>query len=268
MGVLCAALALPWSPAGAAEATRQPALPALEGLVRQWLNLRAQTAQEDRAWQEQQRSWQRELDLLEEEKSRLEARLHAVDRERRTIETEYDTLRHERDGLRHAMRAIEPLLNDIETHLRSVAPLIPTVGAPDLRAALTALTAPPPAPATRVATAPAVGAEPVNVTARLQRALALLTEVETVQNTIHTGRELIAFDGKRRELDVLYIGLAGAYACSSDGSVGAVGTPAANGWQWRAAPEVASEVRAALRILDRAQPARWLHLPASIEETP
>lgn len=237
----------------------RPGLAALEGYVRQWLELRAQTAEADRAWHEQQRIWQRELNLLEDEKAKLEATQHATNRDRQTIETEYETLRHDRDTLRHALRRLEPMLGAIESHLRAMLPLIPACVAPELHASLSALPRPP------AASAPG---DPVNVPARLQRLLALLAEVEALQNAVHVGRDLVELDGTRRELEVLYIGLAGAYACSADGSIGAVGRPSDSGWRWRAAPEVAPEVRAALAILNRAWPARWLHLPIAIEEAP
>ncbi len=256
-----ALLLLPAGPGlrGAPDAGAPDTLPALEGLVRQWLDLRAQTAQEDRAWQEQQRVWQRELTLLEEEKAQLETRQHEMDRNRQASDAEYESLRGERDGLRHLLRRLQPLLADIETHLRAMAPLVPAGVAPELHAALTAL------PGADETVTPR---DPVNVPERLQRLLALLAELESLQNAVHIGRELVEVDGARRELEVLYLGLAAAYACSEDGRVGAIGRPTTDGWRWRSATEVAAEVRTAAAILKREQPARWLHLPITIEDVP
>lgn len=67
-----------------------------------------------------------------------------------------------------------------------------------------------------------------------------------------------------REVEVLYLGLARAYYWDHNGQAG-VGTPGAEGWEWRAQPELADGVASALDQLDRKRPPELIGLPVAIE---
>ena len=61
----------------------------------------------------------------------------------------------------------------------------------------------------------------------------MLGEIEALQNRNHVVRELIdPGTGQRREMDVVYFGLARGYAISPNDAAVAAGIPAQTGWRW------------------------------------
>ena len=99
---------------------------------------------------------------------------------------------------------------------------------------------------------------------RLRNLLAFHAQVSAFQSSFHAGAAMIEAGGARRQCDVLYLGLARAFAVSSDGSWAAVGTPGAGGWTWTPRPDLAARVRQAIDINKRERPAALVSLPVGI----
>jgi hypothetical protein len=98
--------------------------------------------------------------------------------------------------------------------------------------------------------------------AALQTHLSLLTEIEQYDHGLHLAKEvLIDHNGQRRECEVLYLGLAMAYALTANGAQAALGVPMAYGWQWQWQDEWAPAFRQAMAVARKDEPARLLRLP-------
>ncbi|MFD2255833.1 DUF3450 family protein [Luteolibacter algae] len=67
-----------------------------------------------------------------------------------------------------------------------------------------------------------------------------------------------------REVEVLYLGLAGAYYAGSKKTAG-TGKPGAEGWTWQSRPEIHSEVQMAFDALDKKRPPSMVRLPLELK---
>jgi hypothetical protein len=228
-------------------------LTAFEGLVGQLTELRLQQSRAEHAWQEQQPQLEREAELLRRERELLKQELAGYRSEQSTLAEERAALLERRDGLQAALRNLNSPLRRAELGLHELQAQIPAALLGEHARAFDELPADDAAAAAQ------------GVGARLQRVLALYSHVQKLQHDISVTRELIALDGGRREMDVIYLGLCAAYAVS--GGSAALGSPAEGGWNWRAADELAAAIAKAVAIYRREQPAALLALPLSAERT-
>ncbi|NMA46443.1 MAG: DUF3450 domain-containing protein [Lentisphaerae bacterium] len=96
----------------------------------------------------------------------------------------------------------------------------------------------------------------------LQAQLSVLTEVEQYDHGIHLAKEVLPDDGGQRcEYDVMYFGLAVAYALSANGARAGMGVPGADGWEWRWRDEWIPVIAQAMAVARKEQPAQLLRLP-------
>jgi hypothetical protein len=94
----------------------------------------------------------------------------------------------------------------------------------------------------------------------LQALLAMIGAAEQFNRRV--GRSVEVHD--RREVEVLYLGLARAYYRDSRGGAG-VGVPGPGGWTWRSEPQLAGAISSAFDQLDRKRPPELVELPVKIE---
>ena len=225
----------------------------LEALVAEWVELRSQLADETREWEEKQRHWSTEADLLETEKASLEQELAEANAQVTSAEEKRAGLLEKKEALAQSLEALAPLLDRSEADLRQWIARVP----PPLQTKLGKLPAQLPATQSE--------AEAVPVTRRLQVVIALYTQIETLQHAVHVTPELLPADaGRRRELDVIYIGLARGFAVSSDNLWAAVGMPHDDGWRWTARPALAPAIRQAIAVADRRASAVFVSLPMGV----
>jgi len=232
----------------------------LSALSRQWIALRTDQAAEQAAWEEQKQAYQREIALLKTERDRLTEDIASMQES-----ASLDDSIHKEESARSAMlqQTIEeahPVLLRVESHVRAWTNQIPRRLLTDLDRLFATL------PVTeRSARQDSVGE-------RLQRVVALLSAVESLQRQIHVTQELVMLSDKERNLaDVLYLGTARAYAVGKKDTWAAVGEPGADGWVWSDATPHASAFRQAIRMARREQLAAFVPLPLRVhivEDTP
>ncbi|MBN2452323.1 MAG: DUF3450 family protein [Lentisphaeria bacterium] len=171
------------------------------------------------------------------------ARAAEAGERRRAAETELRQRQAARDALAVPVAVAED-------RLRALLPILPQPLLDRLRENVEALTRP---------TAGPTGEE---VPERLRLVFGLLTEIEQFAAGVHLCRlRLDDPGGRTREMDVLYLGLANAYAVATEGDEAAFGVPGASGWQWRWDPSLAESVRAAVAVFRKERPAAFLRLP-------
>ena len=225
-------------------------LPALEGLVRQWVELRTQIATENRAWQEQERQWQTEIALLEKEHDALKQEIATASHQQQSHDQEQLALTARQEHLDAVLEKILPTLDQAEAALRSWQANIPPPLLGPLAESFQRL------PETHEASLQ------ISTPRRLQLVVALYAQIEELGHSAHVVKQVLDDgQGGRREMDVLYLGLARAFAVTPDGSTAAIGTPTADGWSWQARPEIAEQVRSIVAVQRRERPASLIPLP-------
>jgi hypothetical protein len=225
----------------------------LDGLVGRWLDYRTELAAERLAWQEQEPALKEELALLDRELAALRAEADAYAAETSEGEAEELEAAARREALAAALNEVLPVLDRAEAELRGWSVRVPAVLAGGAERLFRELPATPSA-----ARAQSTGE-------RLQRVIALLSQLETLSQNWHAVQESVpSGDGTRRLVQVLYIGLARAYAVSPDGTWAAIGTPGLEGWIWEPRPSAAPAIREALAIHARQQVAAFVELPLQV----
>ncbi|HSV99991.1 MAG TPA: DUF3450 family protein [Sedimentisphaerales bacterium] len=250
-GLLFGALAL--APLLAAAPAPMVSVSDLDALVGRWMDLRSAIADEKRSWQARQEQWQEEIRLLEAEKKKLRDDLEEFNRVASSAEQDRAGVLARKEAMAGALKDLHPVFDRAETRLRTWEPLVPVPLREGLAKGLTAL------PATQ----PQADKQPL--TERGQRTATLYTVIESLHHECHATQEILDTGaGQRRQVDVLYLGLARGFAVSTDDQWAAVGTPCEGGWVWQSRPEIARQVREALQVLNRQKTARLVTLPMQI----
>lgn len=237
LGVIVAGGLLLMSRGVFAEST--PSVRTLDGLVGEWVSLRGQIDEEQRAWDAQARQWEREIDLLTQEQEQLKSALSRLASVGETQDVAQADLRFRRDRLRESMNAVETLLARIEPRIYARARQVPEeLLTGDLKIILHR------------------GARETErrdrVSVRVQHLLGVLQTLETLQANVHIRRKLVAFDDEpRREMDVIFIGLTCAYAVSLDDSLAASGIHADGAWRWTRLPHEGLNIRRMIQIASK-----------------
>ncbi len=102
------------------------------------------------------------------------------------------------------------------------------------------------------------------VSKRLLNVVNLLTEAEKFQQTVHVKPELHKdSQGREFNVQVVYFGLAMAYAVNEDGTFALVGRPGADGWKFEEKPDLAADISKLLAATTGEADATFINLPFS-----
>lgn len=226
-------------------AAESPRTDEVEALVGRWVDLRTQSDAEQRAWDHQSSQWRQELELLEKEQTHLTQILAGLEQSGESQQEQVAGLMARRAALTSALSQVDEHLLRLQPELAALLPLVPEALLSEaLKTALmvdekTALSVP----------------ERQATTRRLQQFLGALKELEELHNGVHTVKTLITLpDGPRREMDVIFVGLARGFAVTADGHIAAAGVPTAEGWRWRPVPSMAEEIRSLIQVASKAVP--------------
>lgn len=115
---------------------------------------------------------------------------------------------------------------------------------------------------------PKPGADLKNITAaeRFQNVLGILNELNKANNEINTVPEIHDLgNGKKAEVKVVYVGLGQGYFVNSNGDIGGLGLPSADGWKWNPDPAIAPKMRELVEVMKKAVAPKLVELPADIQ---
>lgn len=224
-----------------------------DGLVEQWMNVRATIAEERRAWADQRGQWLREQSLLQQESETLARRIDADSGQATSVERERAAILARKEAMEGVLERVEDSLDRAETELTAWRRRIPEGLRRPLAGGFRALPDTPEEAAKR------------SVTQRAQAVIAVSTQIENLLHGFHATRETLEVaNGTRRQVEVLYVGLARAFAVSPGNDWAAVGVPTEEGWLWRPQVERAADIRAALDVFQRRQTAQLVSLPMQV----
>ena len=237
---------------GAAE-PEKPSLSDFDALVGRWVELRSTLAAEKQSWEEDEQRWNEEIALLETEKAALLNEIETSSAFSATEDKKRMDLLTQKEKLDRELNSLRGVLDRAEASLRTWEPFLPEQ--------------------LREQTAPLFQALPQNETdaphhsivKRAQNVVALFTRIETLQNNVHATRETLDVAGQRRQVEVLYLGLACGFAVSANNDWAASGLPAAEGWRWTPGGVDPLAVRTALDVLNRQRTATLVELPLHVQ---
>jgi hypothetical protein len=230
-------------------------LTTLEALVAEWSQLRLNITDEQRSWDERKKQLHAEIALLRKEKDALEEEINQATLAEESFKADRLEALRDKERLSLMLDGLPVLIDSAEASLRAWPDRLP----PPLREPLESAFRPLMRDSTQGRT--------LTDAARLQRVVALYTEIEKLQHDIHVVKEVLTMpDGSRKEADVCYLGLARAFAVSPDYAWAAVGSPSAQGWHWEQRREIADRVREAISIFNREQTATLVELPLAVQE--
>ena len=236
--------------AGVAE---EPSLKELDALVGRWIGLRTTISEEQREWDARKNQWGAEIKLLEQESGALDNEMEKFSGAASAEEQERAKLLARKEAMSSELEKLKEVLDGAEQDMKGWETRLPESLRQPLDSLFKAL------PETQA------DAEKFEITKRVQTLVSLYTQIENLQHGFHTTREMLEVgNGQRRQVDVIYIGLARAFAVSLDNDWSAVGTPASKGWNWQAHPEHAESVRSAIDVFKRQKAAEIILLPMQL----
>lgn len=241
--------------AAAAVTAAEPELQRLERLAGEVLALQQAAAEAEASWLEQRPAVQGRIEVLRQQVAAGEARLRDAEQAAADAAAARRAAEAEAQGAREGLAALAAPMAKAEESLRALLPRLPGPLAEALRE--------------RVREMPDPGREPGPESAaeRLRLIVGILTEIDQFANGVHLVRQPLEDPGQvPREMEVLYLGLAAAFAVSPDDSAAAVARPGPDGWVWRWDASLAGPVRSAVAIYRKEQPAAFVTLP--LELTP
>lgn len=205
-------------------------------------------------WEVQKMQLDARTELLERQIVRLQSEFERTQKRRETRTEQRARLQHELAESRSVLLNCATSLGDTEDYLKVMGKRLPEPFLAGLGTSLGDLP----------------GKEaPItvdNLGPRLQQVLTVLTEIRQFDSGIHLVKEILTPpDGRRQEMDVLYIGLGTAFAVSRDQDHAARASANPDGWEWEWNPEWASPIRQSIDIHRKEKPAAFIPLPLRLE---
>jgi membrane-associated HD superfamily phosphohydrolase len=233
-------------PKGAAE---------LRGSVREWIETMQKIQHEEDTWEKDhevlkgyREGLEKELEDLKEQIQRAKVRKDGGDKQ------SLDKM-SERDRFAAAQEELARQVQLLETGLSQKFPLLPETlrKMPKVAESIELVEKSLKLPADQKA---------VDVSKRLFSAIELLAEVEKFQQGVHVHNELRK-DSQNREfkMQVVYFGLASAYAVNEDGSFAAIGRSAADGWKFTERNDLAPQIQQLVASANSEKDATFTQLP-------
>lgn len=105
----------------------------------------------------------------------------------------------------------------------------------------------------------------VRAAERFQNVVGILNEINKANGELMQQHEVHTLaDGRRAEVQAIYLGLAQAYYVSAGGEAG-IGRPTPDGWTWETSKTVASDVHTAFEILEGKHTPAFVPLPVRLQ---
>jgi hypothetical protein len=218
-----------------------------------WVETQQIISQEKQDWQLGKEVLEQRIELIEGEIALLEEKVAEIgeslaeaDKERSKLLVEDKAYKSAAEGLNEVIGPLESktlhllggLPDPIRDHVRPLSVRIPEEGA----------------------------ATKLTLGERFQNIIGILNEINKFNRDITVTSEIRALPGGgTAEVKALYIGLGQAYYVTPGGDAAGIGRPAADGWHWQPADELASEIQRAIAILQNEEVPAYVPLPVTIE---
>lgn len=217
-----------------------------------WIETQQIIAKEKKDWQQGKEILQSRLELVKKEIATLQDKVKQAEASVAKATATRERLLAENAALKAADAQLATSVAAIEADVKKLFPALPA----PLQTKVQPLQQRMPNETTtaRVSTAE-----------RLQNVLVILNEVHKANSEVTVNYEVQTLaDGRRSEVQAIYIGLGQAYYVNSNGDAG-IGRPSPEGWKWQPYPGAAREVAMALEIIQGKQSPAFVPLPVRIQ---
>lgn len=250
------AIAGPLGAQEAAAATNQaasaPSLDETRLALGKWIETQQIIAKEKKEWQQGKEILTSRLDLVKKEISELEAKIKQAETSVAKANEARAALLADNEGLKAADTQLATEVAAVEGDVRKLCAALPA----PLQTKVQPLRDRMPTEATKVR---------VSTAERLQNVLVILGEVHKANAEIVVGYEVQTLaDGRKTEVQALYVGLGQAYFVNASGDAG-IGRPSPDGWKWQPYPGAARAIAAAVEIVQGKQSPAFVPLPVRIQ---
>lgn len=232
-------------------AARSDELRAMESQVLRLAELHRSELASRQDWQSQRRLLQDQRQLLQKQTALLKAALDGQSAETAALASEKDRVAAEKAGLCARLDELRTVLLTHGEALLGLRRRLP----PELSRRLADVFV-------RLQRLSSPSLPYADLPVYMQTQLSLMTEIEQYDHGIHVTKDVLTEDTQaRREYDVLYLGLAAAYALSAGADRAGMGLPGPDGWQWQWHDEWLPAVKLALAVSRKEQPSQLVRLP-------
>jgi len=216
--------------------------------IEQYVELRQKIAKESNEWRAYQEMTERRIKLYEAEKAKLQEQIASAQAETTSAEVKIASVKAEIEALRNATRVVDAALPDLELRIRELSQYFPRPLSDKVRSLL-----------------PQIG-KSRRAADRMVVLIGVMNEVDKFNSDFTSDvDERVLPNGDRINVDVVYLGMAVAYAADESGENGWIGKPAAGGWIWTEAPAEAGDIRRAIDYYQgKNKPAVLVGLPAEV----
>ncbi len=211
----------------------------VQNVATEWARVRTETITLEADWASQKALLQATLDALQERVRQLEERRAALEVKTAGARRETEELVARRQALTEATTDAERRLRELDERLVRLRPWLP----PRLSAALELPYR-------------SLVAKELSLGERMQHTTTILNRCVHFNRTVAGGEEVvIATGGEAKLMEVVYWGLSHGYALDRAAGVAYTGAPAAKGWEWAPAPELAKAVERLIAVAaDKTEP--------------
>lgn len=233
-------------PSPATTTAAQPSAETLQKTTGEWIQTKRIISQEAAAWQTEKASLADLTEIRKKEIEQLDEFIKAAGARVDELAEQKAKRSEEQEKVRSWRADTESQMISLETHVKALLPLFPPPLKDKIGDALERINSPDSDRALQD---------------RVRDLLIVLQAAREFDGVFTVDSDLREFNGERREVRVLYLGLSQAWYADDSGSVSGYGTPSAEGWTWTPDPSIASEVRKAIDIQTGEATAAFVNLP-------
>ncbi len=211
-------------------------------------------AQEKNEWETEKEIIRDTIDTLEKQIAAVEARIEETEETTSLGEQKRAELQERLAELQAMTAQFDPVIADFEDRLRAVIPYLPQPLLDKIDRLIGQL--------------PKSG-ESGNRRLLNNRAVVvvgILDEINNFHNSIQVHSELLTINGQQLYFSTIYYGISAAYFVDENATIAGVGKPAGGGWTWEAVPGIENDVFDAVQIREKKMLARFVNLPADIQD--
>jgi hypothetical protein len=226
--------------------TPLPAASATQAALKEWVQTRQLISRESAAWQEQQKTLEFLNEIRQLEIKNLEDFIQSAGDRVNEIDKQRAAYVDEEAELKAWRRELSGRITKLEDKLRPHIPFFP----PPLRAKIQEAV---------IRFEEDQADRPLQHRAR--DVLLIMQAYQDFQKVITMDADIRLIDGKKREIEILYLGLTQAWFVDPSDRYAGYGLPTPEGWDWIEETSLAPSVRQAISILSREEAPAFISLP-------
>jgi chromosome segregation ATPase len=216
----------------------------LENIISQTARIREEISRETQKWNLERQLLQEEKKLLIKETEFLDKEINNMEIQNVSASSKYAEMVHKKENNEKFIQSLNNSLSKSEEEVKNLISMLPESLKQDMRVYVHKIE----------------NSSNLSNSQRLQTILSFYSHIEKLNNTFHTGMEVLG-DENKREYKVLYVGLAIGYAVSANNDSAGILLYKDNQWNFERNDNIKNAVKSAIEIINKERAAEWLKLP-------